>query len=308
MKRFNLILALGALSLGVLHSCTKNTNPLPPPPHDSTGVPKTDTNIVAKLDTAVQITKGLVLFLPFDGNFADSSGLNNTVTAVGGATLGTDLHGYAHNAFNATGSGERLYVTNNGSYKVDSAFTVSLDFMIRSNAYYSGGYNFNGLMTFLSIVNTANGNGPTFNLGMNVPGLPQYFNFGVNTNYAGSDCNSSGAANPTKLDDTTSFSPQLGYWYNTICVFDHGTISVYIDGRLQGKVTGIAKTVLFCPDAQFVIGGWWDGDYESINGQLDDVRFYNRAINANEITYLARNFQVNSTTHQSGIKTGSANR
>jgi hypothetical protein len=140
-------------------SCAKN--PVTPPPvHDTLTVIKTDTLVIPqKIDTP-NLKNGLVLYLPFNGSFADSSGLGNIVTAVGGATLDYDMHGYAQSAFSATGAGERLVVANNGSYKVDTAFSVSLDFMIRSNAYYSGGYDYSGLMTFVSIVNTTTGHLP----------------------------------------------------------------------------------------------------------------------------------------------------
>src|ERR1700753_4486027 len=96
--------------------CTKGTTPIPPPIHDTIYAPKPD--------TAVNLTKGLLLYLPFSGNIADSSGNGNPTTAVGNV-LGYDAHGYANSAFNATGAGERIYVTNNGSIKFDTAWTLS---------------------------------------------------------------------------------------------------------------------------------------------------------------------------------------
>src|ERR1700744_2363843 len=96
---------------GLMSACVKNSNP------------KTiyDTVIVTKTDTVIQqlpppndtpnLTNGLVIYLPFtNGSYADSSGLNNTVTAVDGATLGYDMHGYAQSAYNGTGNGGYLMV------------------------------------------------------------------------------------------------------------------------------------------------------------------------------------------------------
>jgi hypothetical protein len=281
-----------------------NKNPVTPPPvHDTVTVIKTDTlKIQQKIDTP-DLKTGLVLYLPFNGSFADSSGLGNVVTAEGGAALDYDMHGYAQSAFSSTGAGERLVVANNGSYKVDTAFSVSMDVMIRSNAYYSGGYDFSGLMSFVSIVNTTNGNGPTFNCGLTTPGLPQYFNFGVNPST--SDCAASGAGNPQALDDTTGFIPQVGSWYNVICTFTKGSSAVYVNGKLVYTKKGTLSSVLFCPDARFVIGGWWDGNLalENLRGKLDEVRFYKRTLNAQQIAWLARNFQPTSTKLNPVVKT-----
>gem|GEM_PF-895371 len=301
-------LLLGVFVMGLFWACVKTATPVPPV-HDTVTVHKTDTLIktdtLHKTDTLIKgldtpnLKNGLVLYFPFNGSFADSSGNGNTVNVVGGAALDYDMHGYAQSAFNSNGSGARLTVNNNGSYKVDTAFSVSLDFMLRSNAYYTGGYNFFGLMVFLSIVDTATGNGPTFDLGMTLPNLPQYFAFGINGGNGVNDCSSSGAGNLANISDTTHFTPQLGSWYNAICTFTKGTVSVYINGQLVSTVKNPnSSKVVFCPSAKFVVGGWWNDPNSgslNINGKMDEVRFYNRTLNAKEIAWLSRNFQITST-------------
>ncbi|HLZ87374.1 MAG TPA: LamG-like jellyroll fold domain-containing protein, partial [Puia sp.] len=213
---------------------------------------------------------------------------------------------YANSAFNATGNGERLIVSNNGAYKVDTAFSVSCDFMIRSNAYYSGGYDFSGLQVFLSIVNVTTGTGPTFDLGLTRPEAPQYFTFGVN-GAQGADCSGYGNNNPSNISDSTHFIPQLQSWYNVVCTFRKNTTSVYVNGVLVSTLTNPnTLSAVFCPDANFIVGGWWNGGNsgdENIRGKLDEVRFYNRVLNAKEIAYLARNFQVTSNKASPGLKT-----
>jgi hypothetical protein len=293
------------VTLVCFFACTKNTPPQPPI-HDTVTIHHTDTLRIPVVPDTPNMKNGLVLYLPFNGSFADSSGGGNTVTAIAGATLDYDMHGYAQSAFNATGNGERLLVSNNGFYKVDTAFSVSCDFMIRSNAFYSGGYDFSGLMVFLSIVNTSTGNGPTFNIGMTLPTLPQYFTFNIN-GAQGADCSGPGTNNPSTISDTTHFTPQLGSWYNAVCTFTKGTASVYINGKLVSSVKNSnTLSALFCPDAKFVVGGWWDGGNsgtENIRGKLDEVRLYNRTLNAKEIAWLARNFQPGSTRVTPSVKT-----
>jgi hypothetical protein len=53
-----------------------------------------------------------------------------------------------------------------------------------------------------------------------------------------------------------------------------------------------------------IVGGWWDGDPASLNGTMDEVRLYNRVLTANEINFLARNFQPGSTRVKPAIRSG----
>jgi hypothetical protein len=297
MKVKHLALAAGAVTLGFFYACTKNAAPQPPI-HDTVTVIKTDTLRIPIVPDTPNLKNGLVLYFPFHGSFADSSGNANSITVIGSPVLDYDLHGYAQGAFSSTGNGERVIVANNGSYKVDTAFSVSFDFMIRSSPYYLGGGNYSKLMTFLSIVNTTDATGPTFAIGLNLPALPQNFTFGLNS--ASNGCSSIGSA---EMTDTTNFIPQIGSWYNAICIFTKGTSSIYINGQLVNSKMGGNPSVEFCPASRFVVGGWYDGGPEGFNGKLDEVRMYNRTLNAKEITYLARNFQPGSTKLNPVLKT-----
>jgi len=291
MKSSPLILLAGVTALVVIYACNKHSNPAPPV-HDTVTLTKTDTVVLPPVNDTPNLTEGLVLYLPFNGSFADSSGSGNTVTVSGSASLGYDLHGYAQSAFSSSGNG-RLIVSNNGFYAVDTAFSASFDFMITSSG---------SLMTFLSIVNTTNGNGPTFNCGLNVPSVPQDFNFGVNT--SGATCDVSGDNNSQNNGATTNFIPQIGSWYNAICIFTNGKQSVYINGQLVDTATvHNNSSVLFCPGSNFVIGGWFDNG-ENMTGELDEVRFYNRTLTARQIAWLSRNFQPTSTRQNPGSGTG----
>jgi hypothetical protein len=299
--------SLTAIPFCMMNGCTKNGT-TPPPVHDTVTVIKHDTTtITQKLDTP-DLKTGLVLYLPFNGSFADSSGLNQTVTPLNGAALGSDMHGYTNSAFNSTGNGTVLKVTNNGSYAVDSAFSISFDFEISTNAVFNGGYDYSGLMTFVSIVDYNTAQGPTFNCGLNVPDSSQYFNFGVNGSAA--TCSDFGTNNPSRVGVMSNFIPEVGAWYNAICIYSHGTVYIYINGKLVGQKTGTGTSALFCPNASFIVGGWWNGTsggasaLENLRGKLDELRFYNRTLNAKQIAWLSRNFQRNSTKQDPTPQTG----
>jgi hypothetical protein len=228
----------------------------------------------------VHLKSGLLLYLPFNGNIADSSGNGNQTTAVAGATLTYDEHGYANSAFGSTGNGERIKVANNGSIKFDTALSISLNFMQLSQINFQ---------EFMCMVNPINGYGPSFAVGVGVLGSNKFIGMGVADSLAG--CNNTGANGPNLLNDTTSYIPQLGSWYNLVATYHKGTMNIYINGKLiSTKIIGSTK-ILLCPASQVVIGGWWDGDPGYFNGKLDEVRLYNRVLNSDEITELAKNFQ-----------------
>jgi hypothetical protein len=255
-------LLLPALSFLLIVSCKKDTTTTTPTPSD------------------VHLKSGLLLYLPFEGNMADSSGNGNTTTAVGGAALTYDEHGDSASAFGGTGNGERILVTNNGSISFDTAFTVSIECMVRTNAYRQG---------FITMVNNATGYAPSFLVSASIPNLPN-LDFGVPDSTG--TCDTYGTTDG-KLTDTTSFVLQPESWYNIVNVFYKGTIQTYINGNLISTKTGGSSTAHVCPGAQVVIGGWWENDPISINGKLDEVRLYNRVLNADEIAELAKNFKDN---------------
>ena len=235
---------------------------------DHTTTPQSDVNL----------KKGLLVYLPFDGNMADSSGNGNQTTAVGGATLTYDEHGYSNSAFGGTGNGERLLVTNNGSIKFDTAYTLSYNIMTRTTGY----------QTFVSMVNNINGRGPTFTSGINAPfsNVLQWA-----TVDSTSSCPSDGGT--SSVINTSTFMPQPESWYNFILVFHKGINQIYVNGALVATKTGSITKAFICPDAQLVIGGWWQNDPITINGKLDEVRLYNRTLNADEMAELSKDFQAN---------------
>jgi hypothetical protein len=285
-----------------LVACTKNSNPKTI--YDTVIVTKTDTLKLPPPDDTPNLTNGLVLYLPFsNGSMADSSGGGNTVSAFGGATLGYDMHGYPQSAYTGNGDGSYLLVSNNGSYALDTAFSLTLDFMIRTEPYFTA-IGSPGLEALASLVDPSNGYGPTFSVGMTAPGNPQYLEIGVDP--ATNNCGSSGGGSPNNLGDLTNFAPQVGAWYNLIVTFSSGVLKVYINGQVISSDTAAFSSMLFCSDANLVVGGWWSGDPESINGEIEQVRLYNRTLTAQQIAWLSRNFQVTSTRQRSGLQSGKA--
>ena len=250
-----------------IYSACVKTNPTPPPPGDSTNV--------------VDLKKGLLLYLPFSGNFADSSGNNNPTSPVNGASLSSDAKGSVSSAFDGSGNGQKVVVTNNGSIKFDSAYTLSMNVMVRSYQRSS----------FFNIVKDATGDGWVMGVGTAVGNT----NF-VNMNTVDTTGNCSTTVQPYNSQLFPSKSALLpNTWYNLTFVFNKGVSRIYVDGVLDSSLTTTNKHVPLCMSSNITVGGWWSGDPTSINGKLDEVRLYNRALNGNEITQLAQGFPVQET-------------
>jgi hypothetical protein len=80
-----------------------------------------------------------------------------------------------------------------------------------------------------------------------------------------------------------------GKWHHVMCIYDGANISIYVDGApsgTPGALTGSLNNTSypFCigtdSNATTCVAG------SSLNGLIDDVRIYNRALSANEITAL----------------------
>lgn len=228
--------------------------------------------------TSVNLKQGLLLYLPFNGNFADSSGNGNPVEGDSATSLSYDEHGYANQAFGAYGSGA-LYVTNNGSIKFDTAVSISLDFMLLNNS---------PLQCLLSMTNPVTGYGPSYSMGITSPNLNR-FSFGTVDASAG--CDYFALPNGANISDTTSFVPAIGSWYNVVCIGSRGTISTYVNGKLISTKAGTGTQLNLCPSSKVVVGGWWQGGPEPVYGRIDEVRMYDRILNADEIAELSKDFQ-----------------
>lgn len=258
------------LVLGVAVACIKHVIPTPPPPGPS-----------------VTLKSGLLLYLPFNGNVADSSGNNNATAIIGtvdsagnpGVGLTTDAHGKASSAWGSDGTGTYIKVTNNGSIQFDSAFSLSFNFMVNVNNTIR--------QDFVSFVQTSNAYGPGFAAGLSIPGMTNYC-FGVDDSSAG--CDNTNGGNPSNVGDTANFIPQTGVWYHMVNVYQQGTLYVYVNGQLIGGKTNLLNHIAQrCPEATINVGYWWDQDQLSLNGKIDEIRLYNRSLTIDEISSLANN-------------------
>lgn len=277
-------------------SCTKNTNPTPPV-HDTVTVIKNDTTVktdtlyATKPDSTVNLSKGLLVYLNFSGNIADSSGNNNPTRAVGNV-LTYDAHGYANNAFGATGNGEAIYVTNNGSIQFDTSYSISFGFMVNDSRQE----------IFASMVDPANGYGPSFIIGTEPTNPTPSYTMYMGAEDVTTGCGQVGITNNVSISDSTGFTPVAGSWYNYVAVYHTGTVKIYINGTLISTKVGQGTAADLCPNSQIIIGAWWNGQPLSMNGKMDNFRLYNRQLTPHEIAALSSSYQVTSNRQTPGVQ------
>ena len=292
----SLPLALAVFSvLAVAFSIGCAKNDPKPPVHDTVTVKntdtvtKTDTLYATKPDPTVNLNKGLLVYLPFSGNIADSSGNGNPTTSTGNV-LTYDTHGYANSAFGATGSGEKVYVQNNGSIILDTAFSLSFGVMLNDNS----------TETYISMVDPVTGKGPSFIVGSTLLGYTKKIDVGVDDISLG--CGNYGTNDNVNIADSTGFIPNPGSWYNMIVIYHKGSLKFYVNGTLVSSKVGNGTQVLNCPNSQMIVGGWWNSDPQSFNGKMDNIRLYNRVLTTNEIAKLSSNYQITSNSVKPGLR------
>jgi len=102
-----------------------------------------------------------------------------------------------------------------------------------------------------------------------------------------------GSGGNTAAGENTA-NAALNTWQHVFGTWDGNNVTVYVDGKLTATASG--QTTIFSP-TDFAIGEFtYNG--QNFQGRIDDVRYYNRALNASEIASLyQRPYQMFLTQH-----------
>jgi hypothetical protein len=258
------------LAISSLVACTKECEQC-----ESKDCP--DSTLTCKTDLA----KGLIAYYPFNGNFNDESGNGNNATAKNGAFLTTDFLGRSNKAAGFDGADDYLIVP--GSNKLN-ADTITVSFQVMVNTM-------NRRHVTVSRINFETGQSLAYGIHHSLP-TDNKWNFGVTP---GTDDCSKLYPYDTSLAVYSKGPIQAGRWYNIIASFVGGVQKIYVDGVLQSTTTRTFTKAKKCNNADLMIGGWWKNDLVSIDGKIDEVRLYNRALSDCEISKLAETFKTDST-------------
>jgi autotransporter-associated beta strand protein len=206
---------------------------------------------------------GTAAYYPFDGSTADLSGnANNGTISSGAATYTSGQFGQAI----ALNGSQSVIVPNSASLQLSNNFTVSGWFNLNAAGM---GSNVNG------IVGTRFGQDETFDLKVDGPGQLIHGDVG----------NGSGWIS-TGLDiDNLSFG--AGQWHMVTYVVTPTGAQLYFDGVDKQNYTWASNTPTFmtaAAGAQMQIGDSSGTEY--MNGAIDDVSVYGRALTATQVQGL----------------------
>ena len=218
---------------------------------------------------AQDISTGLLAHYPLDGDATDATGNGNHGTESGVIVYVPGVSGQAAqlngneqigvpNFFSSTSTGSSLSI----SLWMNTVTTKVIAGLVTQWTACSGSNTDDNFS--LQVYN---------NVGA---GAPSSLSLNASRSLSGSNLN----APRTKVTD--------GDWHHVSVTYENGTGKLYVDGNLEDQVTSTSYTN-FNPNVNLVIGGYYsdactqDGHYE---GDIDDVRIYDRALSASDIQLL----------------------
>jgi YD repeat-containing protein len=208
-------------------------------------------------------TNGLVAYYPFNGNANDESG-NNYHGTIDGATLGTDRKGVTNKAFNFNGTNGRIRVEDTPNLNFSSSFSIS--FWAKMNTWGNG--------TSAGIISKK----------INDPGNGYViYNDGTYSNKLNFRLKSS--SNTQNLMPSNT-SVTIGSWECWTMVYNStdGTNKLFRNGVLDKSYsTGNLGNMSSTAPLYFGYSQTWNG---YLNGLLDEIRIYNRAITNDEVLQI----------------------
>lgn len=226
-----------------------------------------------------------------NGNAKDESpnGLDATVTS---ATLTTDRMGQANKAYTFNGSSAYISVPSGafGSYPTSgntSSYGLSISLWYKTST------------TPAAILGQTSGTAP--------PSAPSGY---VPAIYVGTDGKLRSSAfwhnSTTALITSTGTNFADGNWHHVVVTYSAGVETLYADGALIGTQTlnqyGYSGTYSYFLGAQYSNTGWTNSggstSWKYLNGQMDDVKFYDQALTSAEVTKLFTTYDGDITVAQ----------
>ncbi len=223
----------------------------------------------------VDLKSGLQAYYPFNGNANDASG-NNNHPVFNNASITSDRFGNANSAYHFNGIYQYMRIRNHPSLNFGNQISISV--WVRPTGFYydichasqvlaKGGGNYNPGNYALRFDDAL------FSNGTGCSGTPCD---SIHQNFRGTG---------TTLVPYPGFIKK-GQWYSVIYTNDGRTARLYVDCELKYSVV-FPET--FTNNEDLFFGKSDDERFPFwLNGDLDDIRIYNRALSMAEITALCK--------------------
>jgi len=224
----------------------------------------------------VDLNLGLRAYYPFSGNANDVSGNGNN-PVFNNATLTADRFNNPNSAYHFDGATTYIRVPNSTSLNMTNK--ISLCAWVKPMGFYAGNCHGNSV-----VVKGDAGNSP---------GLYMIWyddNAGTNgTNCGGSTVNPAveNFYGPNCMTPPPGYSPyiQPNQWYSVVVTYDGTTAKLYVNCELKNSVSQGSLTFsnvydLFIGRLNSSAFPYW------VNGDIDEVRIYDRALTVDEVNVL----------------------
>lgn len=221
----------------------------------------------------INLTQGLIMYFPFTGNATDASG-NGNIATVNGPVLTTDRFGTANSAYHFDGIDDFISLVNGPGMKPQYPFSFAC---------------------WGRIYNVTTGTNTMFmNDYVDDSDYGTWYNFSSTANgFLGANVGDGGTPAPqNRLSKVTTTNIVMGTWYHFAAVVNSETdMKLYINcDEVPGNYSGTGAGLIYSANGQGVIGKG-DGGPPNIppsfiEADLDEVRFYNRALNPDEVKAL----------------------
>jgi hypothetical protein len=205
------------------------------------------------------VNSGLVAWWRFEGNFNDSAGTNHG-TPKGDAKIVTDAG--RGRVVELDGNGDYVEIPNSPSLNI-TGDKISMAAWVRFNAIGS-----TPQIIIAKVYNNATHASPYFSYGLHMlaNGQPRVW-----ISRTGGAAYQPGATNMFKA----------GMWHHIAGVYDGAQLKLYFDGVLAASSNVTGNLIGYDTVLRLGING---GLTEPMAGRMDDVRIYNRALSAEEVT------------------------
>ena len=222
----------------------------------------------------VNLSNGLSAYYPFNSSFMDMSGNNNNGTAYGGVGFGTDHVGNGNAAAYFDGIDDWVSITSAANLTPSTAMTLAFRYKAMDDfgqqVMISKG-NFTGSTTIDNI---------QFQVGVYSSQFISSDNLFFSTEQDGSCA----TTNSIQSDYLFNTSPtDTNQWYCVVMTFAAGQKRMYVNGNLTAVQSSSSSAIDSCDGGVFKFGTWWQNHLLHYKGYLDEVRFYKRTLNTQEI-------------------------
>lgn len=222
--------------------------------------------IIFSVKAQVDLNLGLRAYYPFTGNANDVSGNNNN-PVFNNATLTADRFGNPNEAYHFNGTDNYMQIANNATLNMGNKMSIAL--WVKPTGYNTGTC-YNNMCVMKSNPATLPSNyfirfADVYN-GCTSPSTTQ-------ERFAGNN-----AVAPTPF-------VQLNQWYSVVWTSDGVTERIYVNCELKASVP--AGAVPYSNMSDLLMGKNVDPSFPYwLNGDLDEIRLYDRALNADEVNTL----------------------